>query len=548
MVDLPDPIAEGDLERTPFAHVLAHCFNKQITGSVVLWPDDPSQGGGQDRIRVENGLVMAGRLVSRGPVLDRAMLPLFVRARGPYAVYETIDLVGDSGVKQRVDPLTLLATSLRGDCREDAVERVLAQLEGTPLRMRAAADVIKRFAFLPKEERFIEVVRAAPQTPAELIRACELGERFGKRLVYLLVLTKALEPYTAADSRPSMPVPASRSVPSPAAPTPTPAPPSAAAPAGFGEVPPQPDRVSAPPATPSARTSTPGFKPSTAARRLKDAPEPPPEPPKTGLSPDQLAFWKEVVERAKVIETQNYFEMLGVARDAGADTIRKEYFALVKRWHPDRVSGALAPLRPFVERIFGHFTQAHDTLGDDKKRGPYLRTVQEGGGTPEADRKLGAIVAAAMEHQKAEVMIRRRDFEGAVAILRNAIDLNEEEADAYASLAWALFNVPGSKASEILESADKAIQIAPKHDRGHYARGMILRRMGNEAEALEAFRRAAEANPKNLDAVREVRVADMRSSQPSAKKSGSTPRPEGASPDDGGGGFFSKLFGGPKKK
>lgn len=539
MVDLPDPIAEGDLDRTPLAHVLAHVATRQITGSIVLWPAEGEQRTGQDRIRVEAGTITAARLVDRQPVLERALMPLLSRAAGPYAVYETIDLVGDSGVSARVDPFALLASALRADSRDDAVERVLGQLEGRTLRLRGAAE-LKRFGFLPKEERFIEIMRAGPGTPEELLRSCELGPLFGKRLLYMLVLTKFLEPYDAPPARVSQPSPEPR----------------AAGASISGEMRvsqlPLPPATSTPPAPVAPSASTSGSLRPPTALRFKAAPALPPDPPTSGLAPDQLALWKEVIERSRVLETQNYYDMLGVARNAGTDAVRKEYFALAKRWHPDRIAGALLPIKPFVERIFGYLTSAQDTLTDEKKRAEYLRNVQDGGGTPEADRKLGLILAAAMEHQKAEVLIRRRDFEGARVILEGALELNAEEADVLASLAWTLFHLPNESVARMLATAERALRIVPAHDRAHYARGMILRRMGNETEAMAAFRAAADANPKNIDAVREVRLADMRAGQApqAAKRSGSSPRPPGspATPPASDGGFLSKLFGSPKKK
>jgi len=496
MAELPDPIAEGDLERNPFAQVLAHVAVRRITGSIVLWPAEGEPRAGQDRIRVENGLITAGRLIERPPVLDRGLLPLFGRTAGPYALYETIDLVGEGGLTQRVDPLALMATALRSVSRDDAVERTLASLAERQLRLRGGPE-LERFGFIPKEQRFIDVLRGGPGTPAELVRACELGEELGKRLVYMLVLTKMLEPYDA---------PARTSLVGSAAPRPAPSEPR------VSQLPVPPDP------TPSPSKASVGGRAPLA--RTKDLPPTPPDPPPSGLSPDQLAFWKEVVERSRAFDTQTYFDMLGVPRDVGPDAVRKEYFALAKRWHPDRVVGTLAPLRP------------------------YLRTVQDGGGTPEADRKLGAIVAAAMEHQKAEVLIKRRDFAGARSVLAGAIDLNPDEADAHASLAWVLYNLPSEKTSAMLEHADRALAIAPKHDRAHYARAMILRRMGDEDGAIAAFRAAADANPKNLDAVREVRLADMRAGHSPAK----TSTVKSAASAAGEGGFLSKLFQSPKKK
>jgi len=292
----------------------------------------------------------------------------------------------------------------------------------------------------------------------------------------------------------------------------------------------------------------PGTVRAGVARFKESMPVPPPPPP--GLSAEATAFWGEVISRCQSIETQNYYDMLAVGRDVGADGVRKAYFALAKRWHPDRALGELAPLRPYVEQVFAHFTSAQDTLSDEKKRAGYLRQVQEGGGTPEADKKLEAILWAAKEHQKAEVLMRRRDFEGAAKLLAAAIEVVSDESDLLAAYAWCIFNLPGSETRvlEMMTSVDRALAIEPKHDRAHYYRGMILQRTGKETDALAEFKKAVEFNPKNADAVREVRLAEMRGkSGTTGKNAASKAVPEGDKKGEGAGGLLSKLFGSSKK-
>lgn len=562
--NVPEPVAQGELAKTPFAHVLLHLLQKQRSGTLVLWPTTEGAQG-QDRIRFADGWPVAARFVERANALDRGLLPLFARREGPYAFYEA-DLVGEAVLKGRVDPWMVLTASLRGPSRDEVIGAYLSSVgDESTVRFRPGVDR-KRYQFLPKEEAFIDVVRAAPAPVGELVSLCELGPAMGRRLLYLLFVTNALErfeeavvapspasiPVAAPAPIPSMPVPAvsvrppsPSDLPLPDLPLPDAAPAPSMPPRASGSMP--------RPSIPSARTSSPGFEPggSAVAARFKSGIPTPPPPPQ-GLSTDNQAFWEEVIARCAEIDAQNYYDMLAVPRDASAETVRRAYFGLAKRWHPDRASGELAPLRPYVEQVFSLFTQAQETLGDEKKRGNYLRIVQEGGGTPAADRQLEAILWAAKEHQKAEILIRRREFDGAGALLASAIEVYAEEADLFSSYAWCLFNGTGSEGriAEMTTAVDRALAIEPKHDRAHYYKGMILLRQGRDAEAATHFRKAVEINPKNVDAMREVRLVEMRTKgsgatgKHGAATSGthpSKPPPKGES-----GGFLSKLFGSKK--
>ncbi|MEQ8455395.1 MAG: DnaJ domain-containing protein [Sandaracinaceae bacterium] len=504
---LPEPLAQGDLERTPFAHILLYVHQQALTGTLVVWKPEPGEARPrQDRIRFDSGAPQSGRMIERASRLERAMLPLFARADGPYAFYADTDLVGDGDgvIDGPADVLMLIAASLRGSSRDEVVSSVVTGFGEARLRIRRGAD-IEALHLLPDELATVQLLRADPVAVAQLTELSPLEAHRVERLVYLLAITKSVEPYdeseaTASGSRPkqSTPKPAPRERPAPREP-----------------------------------------KPSEAqSRGVPGAPDPV-EPPPPGLSSEHRELWKEVAQRAAEIETENYYDMLGVARDATAANIQKAYFGLVKKWHPDRVPSELAALRPVVERIFRYLTRASETLTDDETRGKYLATVQDGGGTPEAERQLGLIIQAAMEFRKVEVLMRRREWDEALALLDPILSINDEEPDYHATRAWILYQkTNGAAQREVLEQLDKALSLTEAHDKAHYYKGMVLKRAGKRDAAAEHFRRAAELNPKNIDAVREVRLLDMRGSTPPTK-------PGGGGGSDGS--FFGKLFGGKKK-
>lgn len=69
----------------------------------------------------------------------------------------------------------------------------------------------------------------------------------------------------------------------------------------------------------------------------------------------------------------DYYEVLGVARDAGDEDIKQAYRRLAMKWHPDRNDGA-----PEAEAKFKEVMEAYDALRDPQKRAAYDRYGPEG--------------------------------------------------------------------------------------------------------------------------------------------------------------------------
>ena len=65
---------------------------------------------------------------------------------------------------------------------------------------------------------------------------------------------------------------------------------------------------------------------------------------------------------------QDYYETLGVAREATADQLKKAYRALAMKFHPDRNPGDKTS-----EHKFKEISEAYDVLKDDQKRAAYDR-------------------------------------------------------------------------------------------------------------------------------------------------------------------------------
>ncbi len=66
------------------------------------------------------------------------------------------------------------------------------------------------------------------------------------------------------------------------------------------------------------------------------------------------------------MEKRDYYEVLGVAKNAGVDEIKKAYRKLALKYHPNRNPGDKESEEKFKEA-----TEAYEVLSDSKKRATY---------------------------------------------------------------------------------------------------------------------------------------------------------------------------------
>src|ERR1700741_4981248 len=72
---------------------------------------------------------------------------------------------------------------------------------------------------------------------------------------------------------------------------------------------------------------------------------------------------------------RDYYEVLGVKREASDEEIKKAYRKLAREYHPDRNPGDKK-----AEERFKEISQAHDILSDAEKRKAYDRSSGPFGG------------------------------------------------------------------------------------------------------------------------------------------------------------------------
>ncbi len=497
------PSAHGSLAKTPFAHLLLYMQSRTLTGTLAIWAAE-NEAAGQDRILFEEGRLTAMRPLTPAKTLYAALLPLFAREGAPYGFYEGHNLLGTRGalLKEPIDLFTLLSRGLRAHANEAVMDAMLERVRGRDLRLREGTP-LERLELNARELAILDPLSRASATIDTLIGSGGVPAKDAKRILYLLTLVRGLE----ALGQGSIPAAPMESFP----------------PKSEGAEPltaytltgVKPPRDSLPErAGPSqARDLRVAIAQASEARSTEDGASPSAPPAPIGLAEQDSTRWNELTALYLRLDQLTHYDLLNLGKSASTQDIQSAYYALVKRFHPDRLPLALAPLTRVAQFVFDRLTEANTVLSDPAGRKAYDEAVAGGGGTRVAERTLRHVLESSLEYQKAEIYVRRREYVQAMQMLRSAIAKNPDDADHHALHAWILHLMnPGLPApfDEMLRSLDRALKVNPRHERAHYYKGMVLKRLKRDGEAVRHFRAAAEANPHNVDAAREVRLANMR--------------------------------------
>ncbi|HEU4431695.1 MAG TPA: J domain-containing protein, partial [Myxococcota bacterium] len=156
-----------------------------------------------------------------------------------------------------------------------------------------------------------------------------------------------------------------------------------------------------------------------AAAQAKPAAPPPPRPaaakPKAPSLPELDASLDLDVELQREILAfavglgRRYHELLGVAADADARTVKKAYFALSKKLHPDRYFRRnTGPFGALIETCFKRLLEAYELLSDPTTR-KEVQAAEAAAPPPPAPTMIDAADAAGARARGLEARRRLRE-------------------------------------------------------------------------------------------------------------------------------------------
>lgn len=235
--------ATGNLQATPFGHLLVYLLDRGLTGSLVL--EEPNgdkhaiyfETGAPAKVKTAKPVTYLGQVLVEQRAITRevyertlqgalherrlhgqvlletgaielrvlrdalreqlARQVLWLFKLGPqtaYGYYDQVNLLERWGAPEglRTRPLALIWRGLRRHTSAAEIDQVTARLGQRPIELHVDAP-IRRFRFESSEQALIDVLRAKPQPLQSLIASGLAPAEDVKRLVYVLLILRQLD-------------------------------------------------------------------------------------------------------------------------------------------------------------------------------------------------------------------------------------------------------------------------------------------------------------------------------------------------------------------
>jgi tetratricopeptide (TPR) repeat protein len=244
------------------------------------------------------------------------------------------------------------------------------------------------------------------------------------------------------------------------------------------------------------------------------------------IRPDVQEQLDEAFEYKEKIAQANYYQILGVSKTASEDEIKKAYFHLARKFHPDRFDRSVSPQqRAQIEDIFDRVTKAYRTLTSREERKKY----DSQGGAGEAETGKDAQKKADVKFRQAKTLYSQARYEDAVVLLEEVVRLNRNKGDHFLLLAMTEAKMPAFR-KRAEEHFLKAIDMEPWNPEGLVGLGVLYRQEGLLTKATRFLQKALEVDADHEMARRELEAMGIGKKVTGLKS------------------LFSKSIFGPKKK
>ena len=221
----------------------------------------------------------------------------------------------------------------------------------------------------------------------------------------------------------------------------------------------------------------------------------------------------ELADLANGIQNKDHYGVLGVPSAADDDEIRVAYTSLARQAHPDRFHAASSSVRQLASQVFDRIVQAHSAIATADDRKSYAEELSRGRRAAAVEDEGRRALQAETEYQRGEKLVAKRDYEGALLCFGRAMENFPSEGEYHSHYGWCLHLChPDNEVmlGEALEHCRDGVKLAKDREKPYLLLGRLYKAMGRAVAAKKMFTRAVEIKPQCVDAMRELRIMNMR--------------------------------------
>jgi curved DNA-binding protein CbpA len=236
------------------------------------------------------------------------------------------------------------------------------------------------------------------------------------------------------------------------------------------------------------------------ARKAKETP-PPEKKKETEPELSEEEKLEEVFTFHENLESFNYYQILDVTENASQEDIKKSYFRLARKYHPDLFSRELpSETVQKIDEVFDHITKAYQTLSDEKRKGDYDKELS----APPGDERKNQAKEAEKRFRQGKTLFDQARYEEALVFLEQAVRLAQDKARYFMLLAMTQTKLQVYR-KEAEKNFIRATRLEPWNAEAFVGLGVLYKKEGLLIKAKKQFERALQIDPDHKIALRELR-------------------------------------------
>jgi curved DNA-binding protein CbpA len=208
-----------------------------------------------------------------------------------------------------------------------------------------------------------------------------------------------------------------------------------------------------------------------------------------------LRFEREVRHLIELTGRGSYYQLLGVTSECTANQVKKSFYALARRFHPDNHARS-GELTIRLKELMSIIAEAYKTLANEEARAAYDKALAKMGALNIHRERRASEESVEGWLERANQCVRAKNFAGSIVWLRKCVEAAPEHALYQAMLARSLAALPAYH-NQAIEHFQKAIDLDPWKGPVYLQFAELLEKMKLPSRARDVYSRLLDVYPED---------------------------------------------------